>query len=139
MLLRSRWYLYRWRTDCPCFYGSNRYQSIQCRIQTGIICKTYFLIPDTSKIKDLRTCEGLFFEFIFFNSRQKAVKIPIYPAFCLWITEHKYPGEKPDMGMRKKEMVCINAKYFTDARRDLLVLCILHKTGKENGIVRRFN
>ncbi len=43
------------------------------------------------------------------------------------------------MGMRKKEMVYINAKYFTDARRDLLVLCILHKIGKENGIVRRFN
>ena len=43
------------------------------------------------------------------------------------------------MGMRKKEMVCINAKYFTDARRDLLVLCILHKIGKENGIVGRFD
>ena len=49
------------------------------------------------------------------------------------------PGEKPDMGMGKRKGVCINAKYFTDGRRNLLVLCILHKIGKENGIVRRFD
>ena len=43
------------------------------------------------------------------------------------------------MEMGKRKGGCINAKYFIDGRRNLLVLCILHKIGKENGIVRRFD